>query len=112
MKLEEDKLYVNKRLQVVHKIKKNGHYYVGKLLEKKDWILEFESNGECVTCPRRQSIIEKVTSSQLEHGIYSDFELSVIRYEDKIGTCTVHGVHSEIQFKIKTKKERLNNLLR
>lgn len=107
MMLEEDKTYVTRTLQVVNKIQKNGLYYIGKLLEQKNWKLEFHRNGECTTFADRQSIIEKVTAKQDNHGIYSDFELSIIRDEDKTGTCTIHGVNAAIQLKIKTKEDKL-----
>lgn len=111
MMLEEDKRYVTRTLQIVHKTQKNGRYYIGQLLERKDWKLEFESNGECVTHTNRQSVIEQITARQSNHGIYSDFELSVIRSEDKKGTCTINKVYTAIQLKIKEKKDRLNNCL-
>jgi len=112
MKLEEDKTYVTRTLQVVHKIQKNGYYHIGKLLEQKNWKLEFHQNGECNTYPYRQSIVEKVTAKQSNHGIYSDFEISLNRLKTKPGTCTIFNHVATKLFPIRYKRESLDNCLK
>ena len=113
MILKEDKRYVTRNLGIVQITIGNRNELLGILIESKNSITKYNENGKSShVSSRRKDIIEEITAKQSNHGIYSDFELSIIRAEDKIRTCTIHGVHAHMQLKIKEKKNRLNNCLR
>jgi hypothetical protein len=115
MILKENERYVTRKLQIINIVRSSSDYVYGHAIEFKNinQKLTYKYDGKSVdktTIDR--NIIEEITAKQSNHGIYSDFELSIIRAEDKIRTCTIHGVHAHMQLKIKEKKNRLNNCLR
>jgi len=112
MILEEDKRYVTRTLQIVHDTYKNGKYYIGKLLEKNNWLIEFNKSGICITHPSTQSIISEITASEESNGIYSDFEISLNRTKIKLTTCIiVNDIGLDYLFDIKNKRRYLDNCL-